>query len=132
MLMGEHTVLLVEDEPALAELLTNILEDEGYVVATAADGHEGWLRLVETRPDLVLTDVMMPNLDGRQLCIAIKRDPDFCLTPVVLMSAAREELCRRDCECVAFLPKPFELDQVVETVEVALRSAGASPASPTP
>ncbi len=119
--MGAKKVLLVEDEPAIAELLLDFLEAEGYQVTVATNGQEGWERLSEIQPDVVLTDVMMPLLDGRQLCNNINRDPHYRSIPVVLMSAAREDNCRSGCDCAAFLPKPFALEQVADTIGTVTR-----------
>jgi two-component system, OmpR family, alkaline phosphatase synthesis response regulator PhoP len=124
--MGGRKVLVVEDEPAIVALLAELLADEGYEVATAADGREGLDRLAEVAPDVVLADVMMPVLDGRALCHAMSDDPRYRSTPIVLMSAAREVLGRCDCVCAGFLPKPFELDQVVAMLELALRDVADS------
>ncbi len=124
--MQTKKILLVEDEPAIAELLLDFLEDEGYQVTVASNGQEGWERLVEVQPDVVLADVMMPMVDGRQLCREINHDPHFSSIPVVLMSASREEHCRRGCDCAAFLPKPFELEQVADTINAIIGTSGAS------
>ncbi len=120
--MSTKKVLLVEDEPAIAELLFDFLEEEGYQVAVATNGQEGWERLIELEPDVVLADVMMPVLDGRQLCQEINHDPHYSSIPVVLMSAAREERCRQGCNCAAFLAKPFALDKVADTIQSVIAS----------
>lgn len=119
--MALKKILLVEDEPAIATLLQDFLEEEGYQVDLAANGREGLSLLPQVRPDMVLADVMMPVLDGRQLCNAINMDPHYQAIPVVLMSASSEELCCQGCKCAAFLPKPFALDQVVSTIAHVLK-----------
>ncbi len=82
------TILVVDDEPAIAEMLQDILEYEGYQVVTAGNGHEGLACVAAVRPQLVLSDVMMPGLDGRAFCRALQADPRYRGIPVVLMSAA--------------------------------------------
>ncbi len=119
--MNLKKILLVEDEPAIAELLQAVLEEAGYQVDLAANGREGLRRLTVVQPDMVLSDVMMPVLDGRQLCRAINTNPHYQAIPVVLMSAAREDQCCRECDCAAFLPKPFALEQVVATIAQVLQ-----------
>lgn len=119
-------ILLVEDEPAIADLLVDLLEDEGYDVALAANGYEAWPLLIATRPDIVLSDVMMPVVDGHQLCGEINRDPRFGSTPVVLMSASAENHRRCGCVCAGFVSKPFALDQVVATLALALSASAAA------
>src|SRR5579885_1072524 len=81
------TILVVEDEFAIADMLSSLLEDEGYRVILASNGQEGLARLAETRPNTVLCDVMMPIMDGRQLRKTMKADPSFKDVPIVLMSA---------------------------------------------
>ena len=119
--MDVKQILLVEDEPAIAELLQDVLEEAGYQVDLAANGRVGVRRLPVVQPDMVLSDVMMPVLDGRQLCRAINTNPHYQTIPVVLMSASREDQCCQGCDCAAFLPKPFALDRVVATIAQVLK-----------
>ena len=119
--MDVKQILLVEDEPAIAELLQDVLEEAGYQVDLAANGREGLRRLPVVQPDMVLSDVMMPVLDGRQFCRAINTNPHYQTIPVVLMSASREDQCCQGCDCAAFLPKPFALDRVVATIAQVLK-----------
>lgn len=108
-------ILVVEDETSIAEVLQFILEFEGYRVAVAWDGQEGLRLLGEVQPDLVLSDVMMPRLDGRELARAMQTDVQYRDIPVVLMSAAPRSLVR-DTPHAAFIPKPFEFEEVLATV----------------
>src|SRR4051812_2393411 len=81
------SVLIVDDIPGNARLVESLLAPDGHVVRTAGDGAEA-LRLVGAEPpDLVLMDVMMPNLDGFEACRAIKQDPSTRLIPVVLVTS---------------------------------------------
>ena len=73
--MAQQTILIIEDEPALVEILTYNLENEGFRVVSAADGHEGLLRAQSTLPDLVLLDLMLPGMDGMQVCRQLRSDP---------------------------------------------------------
>ncbi|MDP9469617.1 MAG: response regulator [Chloroflexota bacterium] len=68
-------VLVVDDEPVIRDLVADVLRDEGYAVVTAADGREGLDLLARERPDLVLMDVMMPGLDGREAYLAMRSRP---------------------------------------------------------
>src|SRR5690606_23937872 len=69
------TILVVEDEYALAGLLRDMLQEEGYAVVLASNGSQALEQLAETRPDLILSDVMMPGMDGRALTRALRTDP---------------------------------------------------------
>ena len=116
----------MEDEPAIAAVLQDLLEAEGYEVATAGDGHAALRRLAEVRPALVLSDVMMPRLDGWALCRALQADARYAAIPVVLMSAGAAPAGAAGCVYAAFVRKPFEVDTLLTTIRrVAGGAAGA-------
>ncbi len=117
-----RTILVVDDEVTVAEMLRATLEDEGYRVVTAADGKEALERLPELCPDLVLSDVMMPLLDGRQLANAMAEDPTLQQIPLVLMSAGGEWIVKDRCRYTAFVAKPFELDALLHQIEQVLQA----------
>jgi two-component system alkaline phosphatase synthesis response regulator PhoP len=119
------TILIVEDERVIAEILSAVLEDEGYRVVIANNGRQGLDRLAEGRPDLVLCDVMMPGLDGRDLARAMSADLKYRSIPLIMMSAAHMPTYKRDFPYTAFLSKPFDMDQLVDTVAKALNGAGS-------
>src|ERR1700737_3375370 len=79
-------VLVVDDHQANRELLVAILEDSGYVVSTACDGETGLSQFNEIKPDLVLLDVQMPQLNGFEVCRRLKENPETRLVPVVLVT----------------------------------------------
>ena len=81
-------VLVVDDEVGIANLLFDVLSDEGHRVLVAANGHEALKRAEEERPDLVITDFMMPVMDGGQLIRAMADEPDLKEVPVFLISSA--------------------------------------------
>ena len=108
-------LLVVDDELATVDALQDILSVEGYEVMTAYNGQEGLQRMGESRPDLVLLDLMMPVMDGREMLQRMRADPKFRDIPVVVMSAGRiAEEERRAAS--ATLPKPFELDSLLEAI----------------
>ena len=109
------TILVVEDEEPIAELLRAVLEDEGYRVVTAADGRAALARLAEVRPALVLSEVMMPHLDGRALAEALHADPALRAIPLMLLSALGAASVA-GVPHAAFVAKPFELDQLLATI----------------
>ncbi|MBA3416228.1 MAG: response regulator, partial [Chloroflexia bacterium] len=110
------SVLVVDDEPVLRGLVAEVLRDEGYAVAEAGDGGALLERLATERPDLVLLDVMMPGIDGRQAYLVIRSRDDLPQVPVVMMSAAVNPK-QLDPSIAAFLPKPFDLDRLLALVE---------------
>ena len=111
------TVLVVDDELAIADMLRVVLEGEGYQVVTASNGQAALASLATTRPDLVLCDLMMPLLDGQELCRAMKSDPQYQAVPIVLMSAVGDSLISPDTPYDQFIGKPFDIDQVLALVE---------------
>ena len=119
------TILVVDDEPEMVELVAMALDDGRVAVLTAGDGLEALEIAREERPRLVLTDVMMPRMDGVELCRCLREDPATRDTAVLLMTAARH----RDlsgCDAVGILRKPFDLGDLVAMVR---RHLGATPLS---
>jgi CheY-like chemotaxis protein len=111
------TILVVDDEFGVAEVLEALLTDEGYRVTTAVNGRQGLTRLSEVRPDLVLLDVMMPIVDGPAMLRAMQEDPILRAIPVVMMSSLGEDVVRTQCQgYAAFLRKPFRATAVLDTV----------------
>ena len=116
--MGRNaTVLVVDDDRALRELVSEALADEGYDVRRARDGAEALAAVERERPDVVLTDAWMPGLDGAQLARQLQAKG----VPVVLMSAVYADI---DLPGVPFLPKPFDLDRLLDVVTTALGDTG--------
>jgi CheY-like chemotaxis protein len=112
-------LLIVDDEVAILEALTDILAVEGYEVATAANGAEGLKRASDERPDLILLDLMMPVMDGQEMLRRLKEDPTLRGIPVVVMSAGR--VTKAELQGSRFLAKPFELDDLLDTVSEELQ-----------
>jgi CheY-like chemotaxis protein len=108
------TILVIDDEPVVADLLADLLAEAGHAVVTATNGAEGLQRAQDIRPDLIISDVMMPKLDGHGLARAIAASPLLRATPLVLMSAGPARPNSLDPPVVAFLPKPFRLEQVLD------------------
>lgn len=122
------TILVVDDEPTILESMELVLEIEQYTVVTASNGKEALERIAESRPDLVLSDVMMPVMDGLELLRAIKTDPALAGIPVVIMSAGRPDPAMVDPPWDRFLPKPARLDVLLSVLKDLLEgSSGASP-----
>jgi CheY-like chemotaxis protein len=116
------TILVVDDEHIIASMLQDLFEEAGYQVVTARTGREGLQRLAEVGPDLILSDVMMPDLDGRALCQAIRADATYRAIPIVLMTAVPEYISPADCDYTALIPKPFDLESLLITITQALNA----------
>jgi CheY-like chemotaxis protein len=113
-------ILAVDDDPIILRLLQVNLEMEGHEVVTAADGHEALAQMRAASPEVVLLDVMMPELDGWQVCERIRADAELAHTPVVFLSArAQESDLARGAEvgADAYVTKPFDPLALIELVE---------------
>ena len=108
-------VLIVDDEPSVLDLLTGVMEEEGYSVVTAPDGQVALSVLDQVQPSLVLADNMMPRLSGAELAARISARPSSS-PPVVVMSADHQSLRRID-GAAATLRKPFDIVALMELVE---------------
>jgi two-component system alkaline phosphatase synthesis response regulator PhoP len=108
-------VLVVDDEPAVRAVVRDVLFEEGYAVLEASDGRAMLELLAHEHPDLVLMDVMMPGLDGREAYRMLRSRDDLSDIPVVMMSAGVNP-SRLDPSIAAFLAKPFNFDHLMDTV----------------
>ena len=119
------TVLVVEDDRNIAELLQLYLEKEGYTVSVAHDGGEGLAKFRSQRPDLVLLDVMMPVMNGWEVCKAIR---DESKTPIIMLTAKGEtedKIHGLRTGADDYITKPFEMREVLARMEAVLRRSGA-------
>ena len=122
-----RTVLVVDDEFGTVEVLVAALEDAGYRVLTAANGRRALERLEENKPDLVVSDFMMPLMDGAALVGAIRSNPQFRDIPVIMMSAAPETALRKQVDGYeAFLRKPFRVPALLELIASLLNPPRSS------
>jgi len=112
-------VLVVDDEQSIRSLLVAILEDEGHSVAQASDGYQALDMVASEAPDIVILDVMMPGIDGRETVRRIKSMPGHHSLPVIMVSAGS---FATPPDVNAFLRKPFSLDDFVATLDHALES----------
>ena len=115
-------ILVVDDERAIVEMLQTFLEEEGYQVVTAHNGEEGLKHLEKVRPAVILCDLMMPVLDGREMCRRLQSDQRYRSIPFVLMSAVKKAVNATDCHYAALLTKPFHLDEVLSIVTKLVRN----------
>jgi CheY-like chemotaxis protein len=119
------TILIVDDEYLIADILGYALEDEGYMVVKAANGRRGLEVLERERPSLVITDFMMPVMDGFEFAQAIRSRPATAKLPILLMSGAHGSIGRTAPELFAeVFDKPFEVDQVISKVRELVGPAG--------
>ena len=124
-------ILVVDDESQLTRVLRTGLTAHGYDVRTAADGVEGLKQANDWRPDLIITDLAMPNMDGLELCRKIR---SVSQVPVIVLSAKGEEKIKveaLDLGADDFITKPFGIDELLARVRAALRRSSVRSANET-
>lgn len=115
-------VLVVDDEFGIANLLEDVLGDEGHTVLIASNGRQALERAKAQRPDLVLTDFMMPVMDGAALIKAIAADTDLAGVPLVVMSSLPEATVSERCTGYRlFIRKPFKIFDLIKIVTDLLK-----------
>jgi two-component system KDP operon response regulator KdpE len=129
---GKGNILVVDDEPQITRVLKTTLSSQGYGVRTASDGDEALLILKEWTPDLVITDLRMPNLGGLELCRQIRARSRI---PIIVLSVKGEERIKVDALDAGaddYVTKPFGVHELLARVRATLRRAAApeEPESP--
>ncbi|MEM9162555.1 MAG: response regulator transcription factor [Cyanobacteria bacterium P01_F01_bin.4] len=112
-------VLLVDDEPGLREAVQAYLEDSGFVVRVASNATEGWDLLQQETPDVLISDIMMPKVDGYQFLKQVRDDVRFKGLPVVFLTArgmTSDRIQGYQAGCDGYLPKPFDPEELVAMV----------------
>jgi CheY-like chemotaxis protein len=116
----KQSILIVDDEFGLAEMLREMLREFGYEVVLAINGKLALEILREGRVDLVLTDMMMPVMDGAELATAMRSDDKYRATPIIMMTSLPTALYQPDRLFDAVLRKPFTPDLLLETMASCL------------
>ena len=129
MTAGARRVLVVEDEDAVGEVVADVLADEGYEVRRARNGREGLDVLQGWLPQLILLDLMMPEMDGWTFRAEQRRfGGPVSAVPVIVLSGAREARARADeLGAVQAISKPFDLDEVIAAVGRWSRPGSSDP-----
>ena len=126
------TILVVEDEEVILEIITFFLEDEGYQVLQALNGEAALSLLEEARPHLIISDIRMPGIDGFALCEEVRANPDFGQLPFIFLTGKDERAdVRRGMGLGAddYLTKPFEPEELLSAVQVRLARAAKTQAA---
>ncbi|MCF6289701.1 MAG: response regulator [Desulfobacterales bacterium] len=119
-----HSILVVDDAPNIILSLDFLMRQAGYKVRTATNGEETLLAVRENRPDLILLDVMMPKLDGYEVCQAIRADPALADIRIIMLTAkgrAIEQEKGLALGADAYITKPFSTQEVLDTVKALLK-----------
>ena len=116
-------LLVVDDEPNLLRAVAACLKAENYEVSTARSGHEALMQLAESVPDLIISDIRMPGMDGYKLARQLRGSPRTALVPIVFLTAKDETADRIEgfrAGIDAYLTKPFEADELIAVVNAIL------------
>ena len=125
--MSNEKILIIEDEENILEAVKYTLTQEGYDVFTSVDGEDGLEKAQEIKPDLVLLDVMLPKMDGFEVCRILRKDLEM---PVFMISAKAEEIDRvvgLDMGADDYITKLFSMRELVVRVRNSLRRAALNP-----
>jgi two-component system alkaline phosphatase synthesis response regulator PhoP len=118
-------ILVIDDEPYILRSLSYLLTREGYPVETATNGEEGLARVRSLRPPLVFLDIMMPRMDGYEVCEQIKQDPALAGTYVIMLSAKGQQIDRERGllgGADEYMTKPFSPREIAKRVRELLES----------
>ena len=127
-----NKILIIEDDPAISRLVDYSLRHEGYEVITAANGLEGIRKAHNEAPDLVILDVMLPGMDGYEICHRLKSDPETAPVLIIMFSAKAQEIDKNTGLKVGaddYLPKPAAPAEIVSRVGKLLAKKGSGSAA---
>ncbi|MBN2058011.1 MAG: response regulator [Candidatus Saganbacteria bacterium] len=113
-------ILIIEDYPATAEMIANILRSEGLDILTAVDGTSGLEKAKQNQPDLILLDIMMPEMSGFEVCEKLKVDAKTANIPIIIVSVrSTDENIKKgkSLGAIEYIPKPFDPFKLVEIIK---------------
>ena len=114
------TILVVEDTPSERELMTHYLRESGYTVINAVSAQEALSKAIEQKPDVIITDVVMPGMSGFELCRSLKKHPMTEKVPIIICTSKNQEIDRlwgMKQGADAYITKPFTREQLVRAVK---------------
>ena len=118
-------ILVVDDEPFIVQMVTSRLTASGYETVSGSDGQEAVQKARTEKPDLIILDVMMPKMDGFQVCATLKQDVRFQNIPIILFTAKfndeANQIGIQDCGADAFISKPFDAKMLLEKIAELLK-----------
>jgi len=130
--ISQKHIVIVEDEPDILEILSYNLKREGFTVSCAAEGVEGLGLIKQSLPDLVLLDLMLPGMDGLDICRALKSGGATAHIPIIMVSAKGEEsdvVLGLGIGADDYVPKPFSPKELIARVQAVLRRTADAPVS---
>jgi CheY-like chemotaxis protein len=118
-------ILLADDEPSLVKMLSKHLELAGYEVLVAFDGQEALTKAKAERPDLIILDIMMPKLDGYNVCATLKQDPRYQQIPILILTAKtrkEDEAMAKKVGADEYIRKPFRSEALIESIQRLMKA----------
>jgi len=139
--MGKAKILCVDDDRPTVTIIAGVLQKEGYEVETALDGHDGLKKARANKPDLIILDIMMPDIDGYEVCRRLKDDPATAKIAVIMLTAkggvdeptheswqmaakVKDRLMGFDAGALEFLTKPVKVKDLTQRVKAVLWASG--------
>ena len=123
--MKKKTILIIEDEEEISRMLKLRFTHAGFLVEAAFDGEEGLAKVKSIKPDLIILDVKMPQLDGIEVCKILKADPNYKNIPILMLSVkvtGQEQKEGLAAGANAYLTKPYEGDKLMSTAKKLLKA----------
>ena len=127
-------ILLVDDEPSIVKMVGKRLEVEGFEVLIAMDGQDGLDKARSQSPDLIVLDLMLPKLNGYEVCTMLKQDARYQKIPIVLFTAKAQEKDEKlgmECGANGYVRKPFRAQELLEKIRGLLPGAPTQPKETT-
>lgn len=124
--MSKERVLIIEDEPNIIELVAYNLEKEGWLVSKAQTGEEGWEKIQAEHPDIILLDLMLPGIDGMEICRRTRQNKLTRDIPIIILTAKAEEADRvlgLESGADDYVTKPFSPRELIARIRAVLRRA---------
>ena len=116
-------ILLVDDEPSIVKMVGKRLEVEGFDVVVAVDGQDGLTKAQTEHPTLIILDLMLPKLNGYEVCTMLKQDTRFQKIPIILFTAKaqdKDEKLGMECGANAYMRKPFRAQELLERIHALI------------
>lgn len=122
-MVEKRRILLVDDEPSIVKMISKRLEVEGFEVAVSMDGQEALNKARQEKPNLIILDLMLPKLNGYQICAMLKRDMKYHEIPIIMFTARAQEKDEKlgyESGADAYLRKPLKTQKLLDTIKQLL------------
>jgi DNA-binding response OmpR family regulator len=113
-------IVVIDDSPPIPKAIKIILSKEGFDVITANDGDEGYKKIVDEKPDLIISDIGMPKLSGYELLTWVRKNTETASIPFIFLTGEASDI-RHDVDADGWLSKPFSKQSVLEAVNAVLK-----------